>query len=221
MSYSLTDCLFPPRCPICGEIMTVNEKLENRKAHEACEKSLDFSMHSFKNLNASSFDDSRSLLYYEGKARDMMFEIKSGGMRDYCTYLGELTWKRLGDWIKSLDIECMIPVPVSDERKRVRGYNQAEEIAMAISERSGIPVNTSILVRVPDTAALKTLGPEERLLNLKNAFKVTRKVKPGTGILLIDDIYTTGATMGICAHLLRIKAGAERIYALSVTEGKV
>ncbi len=104
--------------------------------------------------------------------------------------------------------DALIPCPSSPERLRERGFNQAAEIASALSRSLKIPMRTDLLIRHRGSPAQATLDRAERLKNLTDAFEVTDT--PPRHVALIDDVITTGATMHAMANTLR-DHGAEQI----------
>lgn len=101
-----------------------------------------------------------------------------------------------------------------------RGYNQAEIIAKNLGQDLKIPCNSRILSRAKVTRPQKDLTDDERFHNLKLAFKVkNREEIVGKKILLIDDIYTTGATIDSCAKAL-LDEGASKVYFLTLAIGR-
>ena len=103
-------------------------------------------------------------------------------------------------------------------KQRVRGYNQAEVFARALSMELGIPLASNMVKRVRDTVPLKTLNPEERKNNLKNAFQTSKKIVQLEKVLLIDDIYTTGSTADAAADALH-RSGVKDVYLLCICIG--
>ncbi|MDO5131468.1 MAG: ComF family protein [Eubacteriales bacterium] len=115
--------------------------------------------------------------------------------------------------------DMLVPVPLSRERLEKRGYNQARLLAEEISRRTGIPVRADVLRRVENTLPMKNMSFSERQNNLKKAFQVSGNDVELNSIMLIDDIYTTGATMDACAHaLFRQGAGAVCFLVLAAGE---
>lgn len=111
-----------------------------------------------------------------------------------------------------LGIDVIIPVPLYWKRLNWRGFNQAEEMANILGKRFNLPVD-SFLKRTKNTLQQARIKDKrERTSNLKNAFKVLGDVK-GKNILLVDDVYTSGATMKECVKVLR-KAGISKVYGL-------
>ncbi len=108
----------------------------------------------------------------------------------------------------------IVPVPLSRSREWKRGYNQAEWIARGISRATGIPVNTSVLKRVRNNPTQTHRTADQRMENVRGIFAVRRKCPDlnGKTVLLVDDIFTTGATIGDCVRALREAYPAVRIH---------
>ncbi len=102
----------------------------------------------------------------------------------------------------------LIPVPLGARRARERGYNQSERIATALGRLIGAPVRCDLLHRVRDTRTQTALTPEERQANLAGAF--TCRGAQGLELVLVDDVFTTGATLVSAASAL-IAGGAEGV----------
>ncbi|HEV7490065.1 MAG TPA: ComF family protein [Rhodanobacteraceae bacterium] len=105
---------------------------------------------------------------------------------------------------------ALVAVPLHPSRLRERGYNQALELAKALSAALLIPLARDVLVRVRATAAQTGLDSAARRRNLRGAFAVARKTGMPEHIALIDDVMTTGATLRECARVLR-RAGVARV----------
>ena len=112
-----------------------------------------------------------------------------------------------------------IPVPLHPSRRRKRGFNQAEILAEELGKLCGIPVETDVLFRIRKTAPQKVLGREGRMKNLRGAFGVSAGWNPCGNVLLIDDIYTTGATLERAAAVLK-KAGVQKVFFLTISIGQ-
>jgi len=115
----------------------------------------------------------------------------------------------------SWSIDLVTPVPLSAERQRQRGYNQASLLARWVSLAKKIRCETKALIRVKDTPSQVGLTGHERRRNVSGAFIAEPRVVDGKSILVIDDVATTGATMQACAIAL-IGAGAARVYGLTL-----
>jgi ComF family protein len=113
--------------------------------------------------------------------------------------------------------DALVPVPLHRSRLRQREFDQACALARCLSQNTGIPLWADVLVRHRRTASQVGLDAAQRRRNVRGAFTVRDSLRcQGKTLLLIDDVYTTGATARECAHLLR-QAGAVRIgiYALA------
>jgi len=115
------------------------------------------------------------------------------------------------DWI--------VPVPLHPSKQREREFNQAARLARPLSRATGIPINHRLLRRVLPTRTQTLLNREERLANVRKAFAL-REDRPleGKRIVLVDDVFTTGATTGVCARVLRT-AGASEVCVWTVARG--
>ena len=120
----------------------------------------------------------------------------------------------LAVWAERFD--ALVPIPIHSVRRRERGYNQAEEIAKEASRYLGIPVVANALKRTRATVSQTKLNREDRRANLEKAFAArVRDGIRGKRLLLVDDVYTTGATIGRCAELL-LEAGAASVGVLAL-----
>lgn len=109
----------------------------------------------------------------------------------------------------------ILPIPLSENRHRNRGYNQVARMCEQASRALSLPMDTSLLVRVRDTAPQTRLGKAARHENVRDAFAVTRSLDPERLYVLVDDVLTTGATLRSAETALR-KAGAVRIMAIAL-----
>jgi len=139
------------------------------------------------------------------------------------SWIGKKLGDILADRMRLEDIryDIIIPVPIHASREKARGYNQASVMADRVGRITGHAVRKDVLVRSKATAPMKDLNISERAENLKGAFKVCRgreKDIAGKDILLIDDIYTTGATADSCCTVLKA-GGAEKVYFLTFAAG--
>jgi competence protein ComFC len=109
-------------------------------------------------------------------------------------------------------VEALIPVPLSPERERERGYNPAELLAIEVSALTGIPFQ-KIIQKIKSTVPQMTLSREERLQNPKGAYQALDSFRPMKKVVLVDDVFTTGSTLEECARVLK-NAGIPWVGAL-------
>lgn len=156
---------------------------------------------------------------YRGSAAVLLNRLKNGE-RYLSFFFGE---QMAGAWLR-LQLETgdllplVVPVPLTEESRKIRGYNQSETLASVIAEKTGGVLKTDLLVKVKETEPQKKLTREERRKNVAGAYKIAdreaRSACKDRAILLIDDLMTTGATGDECAEAL-FSAGAARVYFLT------
>jgi ComF family protein len=115
---------------------------------------------------------------------------------------------------------ALVPVPLAAARRRERGYNQSECLAAALSSWWRLPMWCDVLIRSRETATQTRLTPEDRLRNVRGAFRAPPEVRErlrGTHVVIVDDVVTTAATLNECASALH--AGGARILSY-VTFGR-
>lgn len=155
----------------------------------------------------------RASSVYDGWIAKSLQAFKYDRERDRAKHLAELMEPAFVD-LGSVD--AVIPVPLHPKRQDWRGFNQAELLANHLSETFGIPVE-SALTRVRETETQTHSNREDRLANMEGAFSThpNWSVNRGGSYALLDDVYTTGATLGACAEVLDA-AGAKTISAVTV-----
>ena len=113
----------------------------------------------------------------------------------------------------------IVPVPLHPLKQREREFNQAERLAKHLSDAAGIALQTNLLRRIHPTLTQTRLTKQQRTANMRNAFAVRDGIKlNGEKIVLVDDVFTTGATTSACAKALR-KAGAGDVCVWTVARG--
>jgi ComF family protein len=151
---------------------------------------------------------------YAGPLRDAVVWLKYHDRRSLARDLGLLLAVSLEEQREAWLPDALVPVPIHPRRRRERGYNQAELLAAALSELTGLPVRDA-LERVADTPPQVDLSREQRWQNVRGAFAPRAGLSPGRRPVLIDDVQTTGATLEEGARALRA-AGAHVVYALTL-----
>lgn len=118
----------------------------------------------------------------------------------------------------SLDkVALIVPVPLSRKRSHARGYNQAEILGSFLAKRFGVPLKNDILIRKTHTPIHRAgMDKKARELTVRNAFEITEASRlNGANILLVDDVFTSGATVSNCARILK-KSGAGRVDVMTL-----
>jgi len=159
----------------------------------------------------------RSGARYEGILREMIVLMKYGGCRILGKDLARFALEALGDegslWP---GLDAVVPVPLHRRKKRARGFNQAETIARELARAKGLPLLGRALVRVKNIPAQTTLDAAARKRNVTAAFAVRRPAAVrGLRVLVVDDVYTTGATVRECSRTL-LRAGVREVRALTL-----
>ncbi|MBU5611516.1 ComF family protein [Geomonas azotofigens] len=205
-----TDCLgkiaflASPLCTLCGAPFAT----ENGSDHicGTC-------------LSHPPFHTSRSAAVLGGPLQELIHRFKYGGK----THLGEplalLAFQRLEDFLCEAAPDCVVPVPLHRKRLRQRGYNQSQLIGEVLGKKLRVPQVVGNLRRLRWTEPQTGLDAGDRVTNVKGAFGVRDpKVLAGKRVLLVDDVFTTGSTLGACVDALR-EAEVARVAAVTVARG--
>lgn len=153
---------------------------------------------------------------YEGLVRSLIHTMKYASDPLIAHDLASLMLPALQMLGSEIDLSrsVLVPIPLSRVRHISRGFNQAELIAKQLSKISGIPLRASMLAR-KHTLPQHDLSREDRFKNLRGAFRLSLGAKVAPVVVLVDDIYTSGATVLEAAAALR-RAGAEQVAAITV-----
>ncbi len=170
-------------------------------------------------IDRGVFTRNRSPFVYDGEIKNIIYKLKFGKKKYVATTLGALMADEYLASDMSAEIIVFVPMTANEEKKR--GYNQSELLALEIGKRLNIPVLPA-LSKIRDTKAQKELSGKERAQNLDGAFKCDFKEVANRKILLVDDIFTTGATANECSKvLLKAKAREVSVLTLAVAMPKV
>lgn len=163
------------------------------------------------------FDRLRAAVAYGDVSRQVALKLKYSGRPGLAETLAHFMLRHVragaGEGERT---PLLVPVPLHRWRIWRRGYNQAALIASALSRRTGLPAGLDLLSRTRATPPLKGLGRRERALAVRGAFRVTPRARDrlaGRQILLVDDVYTSGATAAACARALK-RGGAASVDVL-------
>ncbi|MEE8295392.1 MAG: ComF family protein [Sphingomonadales bacterium] len=162
------------------------------------------------------FKSARSAIAYNQDSRPIVLSFKYGGRTEGLETMSKWLAQAASDFISEVDI--IIPVPLHGRRLFSRKFNQSALLAGALETLTAIPANPFILKRTKNTRTQGGLNRRQREKNVSKAFAVDKKDKillKGKTVLLIDDVFTTGATVDNCTKALQ-KAGAKTIYVLTL-----
>lgn len=204
----------PPFCKVCGEMY------DGAFTHD------------FRCMNCDgrrlAFDFAIAACRAEGPVRELVHQFKYERKLHLRGVLAALLLKTLDDpRLAGEDLATwrLVPVPLHRSREHDREFNQSRELALRLGQATGIPVSDALL-RCRETDTQARLDREERLQNLRGAFALRRtryRRRPpslqGGRILLVDDVFTTGATTSECARVLRQEGGAEKVVVITVARG--
>lgn len=151
---------------------------------------------------------------HAGNLRRALQRLKYGGSGKVAIPLARAAASDLEALTRVCGPLPLVPVPVHEARRRQRGYNQAALLAVELAREMDLPV-LDLLERRKATARQHGLGKAARLHNLRGAFAVRPGVRAPPGLILVDDILTTSATLESCAQVLRA-AGAASVYGFAI-----
>lgn len=229
---NLLNILFPEKCPICGALLTGSRDTVCRdcKRHlpvvkepycMRCGKPIDSSEREFcqdcrdKSIRRKE-DDLKcgtAVWVYTERMKKAMADFKYRGCYEEAIFFAEELVRIRGDMVRKWNPDYIVPVPLHRRRLWFRGYNQAECLAKELGLRMRIPMLPA-LERVRATGPQKNFDDKGRRNNVKNAFCVAdgyANSLQGRTVLLVDDIYTTGATLEACAGALA-GIGTDKVY---------
>lgn len=212
------DLLLPRHCLVCGNPLGAAEQ----HLCLACEASLPLTYHwdRVQNPMADRFNETLerersdidrfpyayacALLFYRSDSPYAAIPqaLKYHGDLSAGRRFGSMLGRRIASAPHLHDIDLVVPVPLYWTRRWQRGYNQAAVLARAVAEVLGVPVREDILRRNRSTRTQTRLDADARSSNLRGAFSL-RHLPEARHILLVDDTFTTGATLAACHQALR------------------
>jgi ComF family protein len=170
-----------------------------------------------------ALDGARSALFHLGPARKAIITYKFEGCLEYATPLAGLLAQRFLNELARPhplpfdEVSAVVPVVLHPARRAWRGFDQASLLSTALAHALDRPLWADVLVRVRNTAPQLRLSPAEREANIHAAFEARQPSKlKGAALLIVDDVYTTGATLREAARALK-HGGAAAVYALTLT----
>lgn len=196
----LGDLFFPPVCVNCGRV--------GASICEMCWEKTVFPPP--RPPQIEGLEAIVALAAHRGAVREALHGLKYENLREVAYPLAERLALRI-EWT----FDAIIPVPLHYARLKERGYNQANLLAQALALHMNCPVLTDHLVKHKATISQVGLDAEARRANVQDVFEVRGQLP--TQILLIDDVCTTGSTLGSAAQALR-QAGVQRVYAATISQ---
>lgn len=230
MRYQVEEFLYPSTCIVCkrnseGKLVCekCKDKLEETKEPKCmkCGKHIDDYQKEYCpdcTRIVHHFEKGIGAFQYNDYLRESIYDFKYHGVSSLGRLYGKAIAERYKYEIMAWEADCLIPVPIHYKKEKKRGYNQAELLANALGEELHIPVIGDILVRNINTKPQKELDDIHRRKNLENAFLIKENVVNLKKVIIVDDIYTTGATIDACAKVLK-EAGCKEVYYISLCIG--
>lgn len=224
--------LYPDRCPVCHQVINgkgrvcsgCRKKLPyikepkckkcgkelGRMEDEYCRDCQRFS---------HAYDRGGAVFAYDDVMRSSISMFKYHNRREYAAFYAEEMKAHCGRLIELCAPQVILPIPLHREKRRQRGFNQAELTAKELGKLLKIPVDSGYLIRTQKTIPQKELSRRERKENLKKAFCLRKNAGVYERVLLIDDIYTTGATIDAVSEILR-ENQTKIIFFLTICVGR-
>jgi ComF family protein len=202
----LLDLIFPPRCAVCGKVDTpwcwrCNAQVAASPYHSEVTPQPPLAGIAATGLHTGTLQSAVHAVKYENTPQAVPVLAARLAQRYLAT-----GWQ----------VDLVVPVPLHLTRRARRGYNQAQILAEALAQRLALPCAPDALVRERYTRSQVGLSRDERQLNVVGAFNGAPAVLRDRTLLLVDDVYTTGATLTACAQAA-LDAGASQVYGLTVT----
>lgn len=223
------DLILPPRCAISGEIVPVQGTLSPEAWQSLCFIAAPFCAccgYPFEFETEKSalcgpclsesppFATARAALAYDDASRNLILRFKHGDHLQLVPTLVPMMIRAGAEVISAVDL--VIPVPLHRWRLLSRRYNQAALLAIGIGKATGKTVLADGLLRTRATLSQGHKGARDRAANVRNAFALNpRRDVTGKTVLLVDDVYTTGATVKECTEVL-LTAGAKAVHILAI-----
>lgn len=204
------ESIFPRKCAFC------NTKINKRYTCEKCANIIEY-YHEKIVISVNKemeCDKIISAIPYDGFMKQKILQYKFHGAKYLAPAFAEIILSKIDKY--NLNFDSIVEVPISVKRLRERGYNQSELIAKYIASFTKKSHKKGTLSKIKNNLRQSELGLNERRENVKDAYSIKNiEIIKGKTFILIDDIYTTGATLNECARMLK-KSGAQEVIGLAV-----
>ena len=212
--------VFPKRCELCGEVIALDETLcesckELSKIEgELCNKcgAEKGECKCTKRTKTPEYKAVIAPFYYENSISAAANRFKDYGFTELAERMGKEISEHISKYYKDISFDLITFVPMTKNKEKKRGYNQAELLAREVSKNLNIEL-APLILKISKTPQQKKSSAQKRRVNLRGAFDLNEGADVnGKTILLIDDIKTTGSTLNECAYVLNCY-GAKAVYA--------
>lgn len=193
--------LLPPFCPSCA-LPIRSQAVSSHICGECME-------------DPPPFSSARALVVYDQEVFPLLHRMKYGPDASLARFMGEILALNLKEELDSLEADLVVPIPLHVARLRQRGFNQAAVMGKAVAESLGVSIQLRLLERPKATPPQVGLSRIQRRDNIKGAFWVREpSLLRRKKVLLVDDVYTTGATLKEASREL-LRKGATRVHVLT------
>ncbi|MBE5929943.1 MAG: ComF family protein [Lachnospiraceae bacterium] len=232
----ILNSVFPPRCPVCGKLRIPWEsstcpecagKLRFVKSPVClcCGREISDETKEYCGRceeQPMSFVRNFAVWQYDKCMKHSIADFKYNGRKEYAAFYIQHMKQCFGRQLRHSGVTALVPVPISAKRRRYRGFNQAELLADGLAKELGVS-SIRLVKRVKNTKPQSGLSPKERKQNLTASLewdeKEAKKLRElPVAVALVDDIFTTGATMEACTEVLQAH-GILYVYGLCVCIG--
>ncbi len=214
---SILNLIYPNKCVLCNNVIV------KRKEYTCnfCSKSFktDTKIRYLNDLSDFSEKTIKcvSPFEYAGKIKNAIWRFKFRGYKNYSEFFAKIIAEELQSNFKNITFDYITFVPLRRDRKRDRGYNQSQCLAVDLSSETGIPCK-DLLLKIKETKIQHELSMVHRRENVKGAFAVNSAEKENIKnkvILVCDDIITSGSTLYECVKIL-LESGAKSVYCCTI-----